>query len=662
MPLLNRKPFYAFLFAAILLLGLALRLRGLDTTGLWGDQAFTLNTAMRWVNGGAMPLAANKSSVGFVNPPMIEYLYAAALRLWGDILSVSLLTLLGGLAAVVVTGAVTARLFGRRAALWAALTMAVAPWAVFWSQLIWNQTMVPPFAALALGGLMLYLAERPRALYLVVSFAAASAMTQVHPGSAVQLATIALALLIFRQRVQWHHVLAGVAVFAALYLPYLVYQIGTGWADFRAVGQVAGQESLFSDAAALLSLDLIHAQGLSRSVPGVVAFDNLATGLFLASLALVVWRLWRQRRESSGRYSTEHQASTGRGLAERTALTILLLWFLMPVLFYLRSSVYLQNYYLLGQWPAHFMILGIGLDTAWHSTASRVTRAGTAAQRRAWSAAGLVLPVLFLALVTYQVSFSRRYQDARAAGNGPDMQVRHARAMITTSRDLLRDDETGRLVGLGRGPQVETSDLALLQEFVDPQRVILADGDLALPLPRPHAFYLNTRPGSLASYSLLDQADPLPDATIPVNDQLWQFYRRTNTEAGDKAQPLANWKTGLDLVGYFPGELLPAEEMIIVLTWNVVGLPPDDVYHFGVYVLDEEGAIVSQHDGPGFDSVQWRVGDSFITYHRLAIPAHLPAGTYRTAVALYTWPDLVRAELVSGGNTAYLETIPLDAP
>ena len=46
MPLLNRKPFYAFLFAAILLLG-RVGLRGLDTTGLWGDQAFTLNTAMR---------------------------------------------------------------------------------------------------------------------------------------------------------------------------------------------------------------------------------------------------------------------------------------------------------------------------------------------------------------------------------------------------------------------------------------------------------------------------------------------------------------------------------------------------------------------------------------------------------------------------------------
>ena len=109
-----------------------------------------------------MPLAANKSSVGFVNPPMIEYLYAAALRLWPDILSVSLLTLVGGLVAVAVTGCVTARLFGRRAGLWAMLSFAVAPWAVFWSQLIWNQTMVPPFAALALGGLLLYLSDRPR--------------------------------------------------------------------------------------------------------------------------------------------------------------------------------------------------------------------------------------------------------------------------------------------------------------------------------------------------------------------------------------------------------------------------------------------------------------------------------------------------------------------
>ena len=206
---------------------------------------------MRWVNGGALPLAANKSSVGFVNPPMIEYLYAAALWLWRDILSVSFLTLSGGLLAVIVTGYVTARLFGRRAGLWAMLAFAVAPWAVFWSQLIWNQTMVPPFAALTLGGLLLYLADRPRAVYLVIAFAAAAAMTQVHPGSAIQLVTMALALFIFRRRARLSHVLAGAAVFGLLYLPYLAYQIGTGWVDFLAVGNLAGQETTISSAAAL---------------------------------------------------------------------------------------------------------------------------------------------------------------------------------------------------------------------------------------------------------------------------------------------------------------------------------------------------------------------------------------------------------------------------
>ena len=75
--------------------------------------------------------------------------------------------------AVAVTGAVTARLFGHRAALWVMLTFAAAPWAVFWSQLIWNQTLVPPFAALALGGL-----DRPTAGRIVVNRAALQDMDE----------------------------------------------------------------------------------------------------------------------------------------------------------------------------------------------------------------------------------------------------------------------------------------------------------------------------------------------------------------------------------------------------------------------------------------------------------------------------------------------------
>ncbi len=660
---------FAALAAAIILLALFLRLRGLDTTGLWGDQAFTLNTAMRWVNGGPLPLAANKSSVGFVNPPLIEYLYGAALFLWPDILSVSLLTLLGGLVAVVVTGAVTARLFGRRAALWAMLAFAVAPWAVFWSQLIWNQTMVPPFAALALGGLLLYLFDRPRAVYLVGSFAAAAAMVQLHPGSAVQLLTIALALLLYRQRVRPAHVVAGAAVFALLFLPYLLYQIGTGWADLAAIRGVAGQAATFSSAALRLSLDLIRAQGLYRAAPGVEFFDAMATGLFVSTLGGVIWRTVRERRGAGGqrgRGDEDHATSAplpnplpqGEGvespLRPRSPAPLLLLWFVMPLLFYWRSGVYLQNYYLISQWPAHFMILGIGMDTAQHMAERWRGR------ERAGRVVARLLPLPLLALVAFQVFFSLRYQDARAAGDGPTLQVRHARALIVQSNRLLAERPECRLVGLGHGERVDNSDLALLVEFTDPTRVLLADGDLALPRPSPCAVYLDARPGSRASYALAAQAQPIASVGVTVKDQTWPFYDWTEEPRGDTTTA-PRWESLL-LAGSFRGEPTPGQNLTLVLTWEILDRPADNL-HFGVYLLDAAGGVAAQHDGPGFDSAQWRAGDRFVTFHPLPLPPDLPPGDYRTAVALYTWPDIVRAPLADGADAATVdEKVTIVAP
>jgi hypothetical protein len=649
-----------------LLLALLLRLRGLDTTGLWGDQAFTLNTAMRWVNGGPLPLAANKSSVGFVNPPLIEYLYGAALFLWPDILSVSLLTLLGGLLAVGVTGAVTARLWGRRAALWAMLAFAVAPWAVFWSQLIWNQTLVPPFAALALGGLLLYLFDRPRAVYLVGSFAATAAMIQVHPGSAVQLLTIALALLLYRRRVRPAHVAAGAAVFALLFLPYLLYQIGTGWADLAAVRGVAGQEATFSSAALRLSLDLLRAQGLYRAVPGVEAFDALAVAVLVVAVGAVMWRVVMERRGAGERGSggeadplpnplprgkgAKNPFPNGEGIASPrlpgSPAPLLLLWFVMPLLFYWRSGVYLQNYYLIGQWPAHFMILGIGLDTL-QRAAERWPGRERAGRVVAW-----LLPLPLLALAAFQVFFSLRYQDARAAGDGPALQVRHARALIDQSRRLLAERPECRLVGLGRGESVDNSDLALLVEFTDPARVILADGELALPLPSPCAVYLDARPGSRASYALAAQAQPIPDAGVTVKDQPWQFYDWREGPPGDTAGA-PRWNDA-SLIGVFRGDAVPGQNLTFVLTWEIAARPAA-TYHFGLYLLDAAGGVAAQHDGPGFDSAQWRPGDRFVTFHPLALPADLPAGDYQAGVALYTWPDIVRAPLLDGRDTAIVD-------
>ena len=69
------------------------------------------------------------------------------------------------------------------------------------------------------------------------------------------------------------------------------------------------------------------------------------------------------------------------------------------------------------------------------------------------------------------------------------------------------------------------------------------------------------------------------------------------------------------------------------------------------------GHIAAQSDGPGFDSIQWQADDLFITWFNLSVPQDLAPSIYRVAIALYTWPDLGRASLVSLETTAFLERL-----
>jgi hypothetical protein len=623
----------------ILGLALALRVRRLDTTGMWGDQSFTLNTAMRWVNGGEMPLAANKSSIGVTNPPLIEYLYAAALWVWPDVLSVAVLTMIAGLAAVAVAGWAAYKVFGKRAALWTMLLFAVNPWSVFYSQLIWNQTLVPIFATLMLACLLVYFAAEQRPVYLLLSFVWAACMTQVHPGSAPLLLAMGLVGVLFWRKLRAWPLLVGGALFVLLYVPFLMYENGVGWIDVRAALEVSRQPAPFSPAALLVSLDLQHARGLLPYVRYIAQFDTLALLLLALALAYALWR-------GPGAFMRRRDPETTRKAA---GLCILLVWFALPILFYLRSAHYLQIYYLIGQLPAHFILIGAGLG----EVQSRLERS---TQRAAQIAAWAVLPLLPIALAAWQFGFNVQFQDSRLSNPGP-MQIRHARAAIQTSRRLLAEYPGCDLVAVSRGYSHESSELALLHGFVSQEHVLLADGQLAVAIPAPCAIYLDAWPTSRASTWLATAATPLPDATIPVLGETWRFYSLSAEAQTEPPARLAQWANGVALTGYARGDLRPGATLPLTLTWSVETSSPEIEYHFGTYLLAADNQVVAQSDGPGFDSIQWRAGDRFITWFDFPVPQDLPPGEYQIAVALYTWPTLERIDLASGGNTAFLERV-----
>ena len=636
------------LILLILVLALFLRLRLIDTTGIWGDQSFTLNTAMRWVNGGEIPLAANKSSVGVMNPPMIEYLYAGALQLRADVLSVALLTLVAGIASLIFTGYATARVFNWRAAIWAMLLFALNPWSVLYSQLIWNQTMIPVFASLTLAALLLYFAVEQKGIYLVLVFVGAACLTQVHPGSVMQLLSIGLIMAVFWRKLRLRPLLIGLAAFILLYIPFLLYEIGVGWTDVSAALSFAGEEATLSRTAVLVSLDLLHAQGLAPEMTGLRLFDALATVIFgLALVYALVFggRAFRQRKE---------QAEAERHAA---AIFILLVWLIMPVLFYLQTSAYLQVYYVMGQWPAPFILMGLALAGAqsWLEGLSH----GRLGRVASWVI--VALPVAIL--LAWQIAANLQIQDARLEAAYEGVQIRHVREVIRQADALAAERPDCRLVVISRGHQVENSELSLLREFTSVEQPMLADGDLAVPLPAPCALYLDARPGSRASLWLAETAIPIPQADVQVYDETWRFYdlpaetREQLVQTMREASEPVAWTNGLALAQYDRGAFDPGRPLPLTLAWEVVDQPPDEHYHFGTYLLTADNQVLSQSDGPGFDSIQWRSGDHFITWFDIPGQSDLPAGTYRVAVAMYTWPAVERVNLAAGDNTAFLEQI-----
>jgi 4-amino-4-deoxy-L-arabinose transferase-like glycosyltransferase len=645
----HRRALRVGLLALILGGALLLRVRGLGTTGIWGDQSFTLNTAMRWVNGGPVPLASNKSSIGTVNPPMIEYLYAAALALWPDVLGVSVLTLLSGMVAVAATAWAAWRVFGARAALWAAALLALNPWAVYYSQLIWNQTMVPVFSALTLAGLLLYFAHEQRGRYLILSAVTAACMTQVHPASVVQLLAVVLVGATFWRKLRPGPLLAGGALFALSYVPYLLYERSVGWIDLRAMLELGRQPAPWSPAALLVSLDLLRGRGLLPDAPAARPFDALTTLLLVLALAYALGRVLHA--------AVERRRGGVPPSPEATGLYVTLLWFAVPLTFYLRSAHYLQVYYLIGQVPAHFLLLGAMLNGL-----PRALSGQDPPRRRAWAAL-VALPAL--ALIGWQLAFNVWFQDARARRDA--IQVRHVRAAIDAARDLLAEHPDCDLVVLSEGHTVERSRLSLLREFTTPERVVLADGRLAVPLPAPCAVYLDGLPGSPAAAWLAREAEPLPERAVDVGARRWRFYAlpaATRATAADLSfEPGADpaWANGAALTAYRRGPVGPGATLPLTLTWSVEMPAPEVVYHLGAYLLDGEQRVVAQADGPGFDSIQWRAGDGFVTWSGIALPADLPPGDYRLALAWYTWPQVERVDLRSGGNTAFLETVTVPA-
>ena len=237
--------------AAILILAAALRVIGLEARGRFdGDQGHDVLVLLQLVRDGALPLLGPPTSIGdFHHGAAYYYLLAPAAWLSGadPTVVVAWIAILG-IAAVGATWWLGRLMGGPVVAAVAGLVMAVSPAAIEESTFIWNPNPIPLFAALALGcAWRAHAGATARAArWWIPAVLCAGVVLQLHVLGIVFVPPIlALAAVdaraarragdLARARSIVLSVAGGLVLFALLFVPLLVHELGSGFEETRHV-------------------------------------------------------------------------------------------------------------------------------------------------------------------------------------------------------------------------------------------------------------------------------------------------------------------------------------------------------------------------------------------------------------------------------------------
>jgi hypothetical protein len=100
-----------------------------------------------------------------------------------------------------------------------------------------------------------------------------------------------------------------------------------------------------------------------------------------------------------------------------------------------------------------------------------------------------------------------------------------------------------------------------------------------------------------------------------------------------------------------PDGALPTDgALTLTLYWEATSEVDRD-YTVFAHLVDEDGLIVAQGDGPPmvtYPTSHWDSGEILVDVHQLEIQAGIPAGSYRLLVGLYVLEDGARLPVTAG--------------
>ena len=562
----------------VALVAAALRWFRIDAQSLWYDEGISAHQLTRSFQ--EITRAASLDT----HPP----LYYWSLKAWGDLFGSSELALrslsaVAGLAAVILTFLIGKRLFGTLAGTLAALLLAVAPLAVYYSQEVRMYAQVTAFGLLAVYAYT----RRSDWLYAVAGLAA---LYSQYLGIAILVALNAHAVLWWRTRTrrQWLSWIGANAAIAIGFLPWLPTFID--------------QQS--------------HALNTSpRTAPGLAAATLTAFGGGVASSEIFLW--------AGVLLCTLALLGFGLGRDWYGTTLALLVW-LVPLALVIglgfRSGLFEVRYLVLCL-PGLTLLAGVGIQRV--------------------APRPLLIAPLAIALAPAVIGLSAQYFDPTLArddyrGLVADIQ-REARA--TDAVVLVAPNQVeifdyyyrGALptIGLPAQRPIDAQDTLQRLEALRQQhdRIWLVSWAMAEADPK----------GVIASW--------LADNGFQATHQWYGSVQLALVGFGSANATTQTIDAALDngivLDGFRVAQwaLKPGETLNLTLLWRAATGPTADHWKVFTHLLDGGSMVVAQRDAEPGDNLRpttsWEHGEQIQDNYGIAIPADLPAGSYTLEIGMY---------------------------
>lgn len=209
-------------FALVIFCAAIFRLTNLNVIEFKCDEAINLFLASRPLFGHPFPPGSTVSSIGILNPPLLNYLIFPFTLVSVDPKAISLFIGALNTLAIGVFFLLVDKYYDRLTAFIASILLALAPWSILLSRKIWAQDFIFPLTIPLLFSLHKIVIEKKERYWAIFVFFSLL-LLQLHQSTIFFLTPLTLFLLLSKVKLNLKYIFVGLILGVVPVIPYLIY-------------------------------------------------------------------------------------------------------------------------------------------------------------------------------------------------------------------------------------------------------------------------------------------------------------------------------------------------------------------------------------------------------------------------------------------------------